>query len=147
VWLSSDWFIGFTDLGMKNHEPNQTWSVSIGLDRFQTEPNKVGYFFGLVQFELSVSLVLSEPLTPLLYSLSPRYYCYLISNNINRGIQRILTAAYFSATKSRQTALLQTNKNCNFFKPLSFILSSTFKISNANCLDETTIPVDTILYL
>ena len=33
---------------MKNHEPNQTRSVSIGSDRFQTEPNKVGYFFGLI---------------------------------------------------------------------------------------------------
>jgi len=32
---------------MKNHEPNQTRSVSIGSDQFQTEPNKVGYFFGL----------------------------------------------------------------------------------------------------
>ena len=63
--LSSDWFIGFTDLEMKNHEPNQTRSVLIGSDRFQTEPNKVGYFFGLVRFGLSVSLVLSEPLTPL----------------------------------------------------------------------------------
>jgi len=63
VWLSSDWLIGFTDLEMKNHEPNQTRSVLIGLDRFQTEPNKVGYFFGLVRFELSISLVLFKPLT------------------------------------------------------------------------------------
>ena len=51
MWLSSNWFIGFTDLEMKNHESNQTRSVSIGSDRFQTEPNKIGYFFGLVQFE------------------------------------------------------------------------------------------------
>ena len=65
MWLSSDWFIGLTDLEMKNHEPNRTRSVSIGSDRFQTEPNKVGYFFGLVRFGLSVSLVLSKPLTPL----------------------------------------------------------------------------------
>jgi hypothetical protein len=65
VWLSSDWFIGFTDPEKKNHEPNQTRSVSIGSDRFQTEPNKVGYFFCLVRFGLSVSLVLSEPLSPL----------------------------------------------------------------------------------
>jgi len=53
---------------MKNHEPNQTRSVSIGSDRFQTDPNKVGYFFGLVRFGLSISLVLSEPLTPLSFS-------------------------------------------------------------------------------
>lgn len=66
VWLSSYWFIGFADLEMKNHEPNQTRSVLIGSDRFQTEPNKVGHFFGLVWFGLSVSLVLSEPLTPLI---------------------------------------------------------------------------------
>jgi len=51
---------------MKNYEPNQTRSVLIGSDRFQTEPNKVGYLFGLVRFGLSVSLVLSEPLTPLI---------------------------------------------------------------------------------
>ena len=38
--------------------------------------------------------------------------------------------------------MLQTDKNCN----LSFIPQPT-KISNANCLDETTIIVDTILYL
>jgi len=50
---------------MKNREPNQTRSVSIGSDRFQTEPNNVGYFFGLVRFELSVSLVL----TPLVASI------------------------------------------------------------------------------
>jgi len=69
VWLSSDWFTGFTDLETKNHEPNQTRSVLIGLDRFQTELNKVGYFFGLVRFGVSVSLVLSEPLTPLIVGL------------------------------------------------------------------------------
>ena len=57
--------IGFTDLEMKNHKPNQTRLVSIGSDQFQTEPNKVGYFFGLVRFELLVLLALSEPLTPL----------------------------------------------------------------------------------
>ena len=51
---------------MKNHEPNQTRSVSIGSDQFQTEPNKVGYFIGLVWFKLSVSLVLSEPFTPII---------------------------------------------------------------------------------
>jgi len=53
---------------MKNHEPNQTRSVLIGSVPFQTEPKKVGYFFRLVQFGLSVSLVLSEPLTPLVFA-------------------------------------------------------------------------------
>jgi len=29
-----------------------------------------------------------------------RHDCYLLFNKINRGIQRIITAAYFSATKT-----------------------------------------------
>ena len=49
--------------GSRNEKPKQTRSVSIGSDQFQTESNKVGYFFGLVRFGLSVSFVLSEPLT------------------------------------------------------------------------------------
>jgi len=81
VWLSSDWFIDFTDLKMKNHKPNKIRSASICSDRFQTEPNKVGYFFGLVRFELPVSLVLSEPLTPLLPT-SGFHHHYLILNFI-----------------------------------------------------------------
>jgi len=49
-------------------------------------------------------------------------YFYLLSNNeYIEGIQRILTAAYFSATKTGKLALLQTDKNCN----LTF-MSSTY---------------------
>jgi len=33
------------------------------------------------------------------------------------GIQRILTAAYFSATKKGKLVLLQTNKNSKSFNP------------------------------
>jgi len=44
VWLSSDWFTGFTDLEMKNHEPSQTKLVSIGSDRFQTDQTRSDIF-------------------------------------------------------------------------------------------------------
>jgi len=62
VRLASIRFIDFLDLKIKNQEPNQTRSVYVGLVRFWTKPNKVGYFFVLVQFQFSV---LSEPLTSL----------------------------------------------------------------------------------
>ena len=46
-------------------EPNK-----VGLDWFDPiEPDKVGYIFGLVRSRLSISSVLSEPLTPLLISI------------------------------------------------------------------------------
>jgi len=50
-----------------------------------------------------------------------RHLYYLLSNNIYiEGIRRILTAAYFSATKIGKLALLQIDKNCN----LTFIPST-----------------------
>jgi len=42
--------------------------------------------------------------------------------------------------------MLQTNSIANS-KPLSLYLLFCFQISNVNCLDETTIHVDAILYL
>jgi len=76
VWLSSNWFIGFTDLEMKNHEPNQTRSVSICSDRFQTEPNKVGYFS--VWFGLNFRFRWFCPNH--LHPESPEYSCLCICN-------------------------------------------------------------------
>jgi len=56
-----------------------------------------------------------------------RHIYYVLSNNIyTKGIQRILTAAYFSTTKTGKLALLQTDKIRKTFKALSFI-SSTYK--------------------
>jgi len=62
---------------MKNHEPNQTRSVSIGSDRCQTIPNKVEYFSGLVWFELSFSLILSEPLIHLIKVVYSNVSCFV----------------------------------------------------------------------
>ena len=50
-------FIGSLDHKMKNWDTCSVW--------FWTGPDKSRYFFGFVRFGLSVSLVLSEPLTPL----------------------------------------------------------------------------------
>jgi len=74
------------------------------------------------------------------------YYCYLISNNIKRGIRRILTAAYFSATKTGKLAPLHTYKNCKLLI-LIFYYIVYLKNNNTSCLDKTIIHVDTILYL
>jgi len=41
---------------------------------------------------------------------------------------------------------LQTDKNCKTFNP-NLLYRKLTKISNEYCLDETTISVDTILYL
>jgi len=44
-----------------------------------------------------------------------RHIFYLLSNNeYTEGIRRIITGAYFSATKTGKLALLQTNKSCKF---------------------------------
>jgi hypothetical protein len=44
-----------------------------------------------------------------------RHLDYVLSNNkYTEGIRRILTAAYFSATKIGKFALLQTDKNWNY---------------------------------
>ena len=72
---------------------------------------------------------------------------YYPTTNIQRGIRRILTAAYFSATKTGKLPLLQTNKNCKSFLSLNFYIVNLIKISTVNCLDERTIHADTILYL
>jgi len=43
-------------------------------------------------------------------------YYYLLSNyTYAEGIRGILTATYFSATKTCKLVLLQTDKNCKFF--------------------------------
>jgi len=50
-------------------------------------------------------------------------YNLLFNNEYTEGIRRILTAAYFSATKTGKLALLQTDKNCH----LTFIPSNLQK--------------------
>jgi len=50
------------------------------------------------------------------------------------------------STKTGKLGLLQTDKNCKSFYPY-LLYRQLIKLSNENCLDETTIYVDTILYL
>jgi len=50
VSLTSVQIIGSLDLKIKIREPNQTITVLVGSVLFSSEPNKVGYFFGLIGF-------------------------------------------------------------------------------------------------
>jgi len=52
----------------------------------------------------------------------------------------------FLQPKAGKLALLQTDKNCNFLTRIFYYIVN-LKISNANCLDEMAIHVDTILHL
>jgi hypothetical protein len=73
--------------------------------------------------------------------------CYLISNNINRGDSKNTNRCLLFCNQKQVNFICCKQIKIATLYSLSFIILSTYKISNANGLDEMTIPVDTILYL